>query len=191
MRSIKGFTLLEVLLVLVIIGFMVTALIPGIRGVDIEDELEQHSQKFSSVFVLASEYALLNNLELGLYVKDNSYQFLGFDGVRWVPISEHKFFQQVQFEPPFSIKLSLDELALEDELSLDQSLFEEIETEESFKDEEEFIYPQVYILSAGEITPFTLTFTYDDGTDLPMNFDVTGEYSIPLVIKGPWFDHER
>ncbi len=190
-HKVKGFTLLEVMLVIIIIGFMVTALVPSIRGADIEDELKQHSERFAAVFTLASEYSLLNNLELGLYVHENSYEFLGFDGVRWVPIETQETFANVQMNEPFKLTLSLDELETEDELIVDKSMFEDMETEDAFKDEEELVYPQVYILSGGDITPFTLTFSYDDGFDLPVFVDVTGTYTIPLTIHEPVFDAKR
>lgn len=190
MRQHKGFTLLEVMLVMVVIGFMLTALIPNIRGVNVEDELETQSQRFNAVFTLASEYALLNNIELGLYVEKNSYQFLGFDGAKWLAIPDIDTFAIKQFEEPWSIELILDGLEVDDEMIIEQSLFEDMETEDSFteKEEEKSIYPQVYILSGGDITPFRLTFTHDDGMDLPVYYEVNGAYTIPLIVTGPFFD---
>lgn len=190
-RQEKGFTLLEVMLVIVIIGFMVTAMIPNIRGADIEDELTRQARKFSAIFTLASEYSLLNNIELGVYVHENSYQILGFDGVRWTPVPDQASFTNVQLHEPFALSLTLDELEVDDQLIVDSSMFEEMETDEAFEDEEKLIFPQVYILSGGDITPFTLSFSYDDGFDEPMFVDVSGTYTIPLTIHDPEIDERR
>ncbi|KGJ98111.1 type II secretion system minor pseudopilin GspH [Thalassotalea sp. ND16A] len=191
MKNNRGFTLLEVMLVLVVIGMLLKVLVGNVTGSPIEDKLELESQKFAALFNLASEYALLNNIELGLLVEDNSYQFLAFDGLRWVPVPEQDSLTQAYFEEPYAITLTLDDLPSDGQMMVSQSLFEEFEEEAAFDEEEEPVYPQIFILSGGDITPFKLTFSYDDDFDLPMHYDVVGSYTIPLTIEGPFIDETR
>ena len=188
----RGFTLIEVMLVILVVGFLLNTIVINMTSSPVEEKLEAHSHKFAALFNLASEYSLLNNVELGLLVEDNSYQFLGFDGVRWLPIPSKDSFTQQQFEPPFAITLRLDELELDGQMIIDQSMFEDmLEDEDGFEEEDEPVYPQVFILSGGDITPFNLTFTYDDDFDLPIYYEVTGIYTIPLKVEGPFTDERN
>ncbi len=186
----RGFTLIEVMLVVVVIGFLLNIIVANITSSPVEDKLEQHSNRFAALFNLASEYSLLNNIELGLYVEENSYTFLAFDGMRWVPVPKADSFTLQQFDPPFSISLTLDELEIDEQMLIDQSMFAEFEQEQAFEDEEELIYPQVFILSGGDISPFTLTFSYDDDYDEPIHYQVSGTYTIPLTVTGPFNEND-
>ena len=66
--------------------------------------------------------------------------------------------------------------------------------EEALEDEEgekkKKIVPQIYILSGGDITPFSMTFTYEDDAYLEEDFAyrVSGVYTTPLTIEGPILD---
>jgi general secretion pathway protein H len=63
----------------------------------------------------------------------------------------------------------------------------------SKEEREKKITPQVYILSGGDLSPFSVTFRLtkelayiEDAEDLA--YRVTGLYSVPLVIEGPVLD---
>lgn len=191
MKKNRGFTLLEIMLVILVIGMILNTLVGNISSSSKEDKLESDSHKFAMLFTLASEYALLNNIELGLLVEEDSYQFLAFDGLKWVPVPDQDSLTQIYVEEPFYISLTLDDLPVDGQMIIDQSMFEDFEDEQAFEDEEELVYPQIFILSGGDITPFKLTFSFDDGFELPMFFDVIGTYTIPLVVEGPFFDEQH
>ncbi|WP_169303027.1 type II secretion system minor pseudopilin GspH [Thalassotalea mangrovi] len=184
-RLSRGFTLLEVMLVIVIIGIMASLLVPTLRGKDFSKDLELHAKRFNAMFTLAGEYALLNNFELGLLVEDNAYEFYVFDGKRWQPLEEMERLQKQEFSEPFSISLNLEDLPIEPQMGIDSDDFEEREDEFYLDEEEEPVYPQVYILSGGDITPFQLTFTFDDGFEPPIYYLVSANYTLPLIIEGP------
>ena len=194
LKRSNGFTLIEVMLVMVIIGLIVSAIVPNITRDSVADVLEEKTRLFQQRFYLASEYALLNNIELGLYVEENTYQFLGFDGVRWVPVPDVEGFTSEIFDEPFFISLELDDLPVDEQMMLDNSAYEEYADEQGVDEEEgeeEPVYPQIYILSGGDITPFKLTLGYDDDFDTPVMFEVTGLYTIPLEVEGPIYDEIR
>lgn len=190
-RFNRGFTLIEVMLVILVVGFLLNTVVVNITTSPVETKLETDAHKFAALFTLASEYSLLNNVELGLLVEDNGYEFLGFDGARWMPIPGLEHFAIQQFEEPFMITLALDELEIDEQMTIDRSMYEEKDEDQVFEEDDEPVYPQVFILSGGDITPFTLTFTYDDDYDLPMEFVVAGEYTLPLTVEGPFFNEER
>ncbi len=197
-----GFTLLEVLVVIALIGLIVSAVQFNFSAKRPEDVLQKASYQFATLFESAANYGLLNNIELGLYIEENNYRFLGYDGVKWSEISTQEWLAEQTLPEGVMFTLALDDLPIEEPLLFDSSVFK-VKDEEylSFAaieeakkaEEEKLLFPQVYILSGGEITPFSLTFKfteevnlYDDLSELA--YRVTGIYSTPLTIEGPVLD---
>jgi general secretion pathway protein H len=199
--KVKGFTLLEVLVVIALIGLIVSVVQFNFSGKKPEDTLKESSYKFAELFESAANYGLLNNIELGLYINKNSYQFLGYDGVKWSEILQQDWLAAQELPEGVTFKLSLNDLPIEEPLLFDSAVFKTKEEEflsfDTIKEEnakkEPLIFPQVYILSGGDITPFSLTFQftdavshYDDLSELA--YRVTGIYSTPLTVEGPVLD---
>jgi len=195
----KGFTLIEVMVVVALIGIIVTLVQFNFSGNRPDDILKQESQRFAAIFEVASDYGMLNNIELGLVIKKDSYQFLGFDGVKWAEIPEQDWLSIVEMPQGLELDLSLDDLPIEEPLLFDANTFKE-KNEDDFtllsdEEKEKQIIPQVYILSGGDISPFSITFYFneeaialssDEIEDLA--YRVTGIYSTPLTIEGPLLD---
>ncbi|OUR61829.1 type II secretion system protein GspH [Colwellia sp. 39_35_sub15_T18] len=191
----KGFTLLEVLVVIALIGLIVSVVQFSFSGKRPEDTLKDVSFRFAGVFENAANYGLLNNVELGLFIKDNSYQFLGYDGVKWSEIAQQEWLSVQELPEGVELTLTLDDLPIEEPILFDSAVFTEQSNEYlSFDDieakKEQQITPQVYILSGGDITPFSLTFHFNEQTALSddladLAYRVTGIYSTPLTIEGP------
>ena len=201
-KIIKGFTLLEVMVVIAVIGLIISSVQVSFSGKRPEDALKKASYRFTEVFESAATYGLLNNIELGLYVDEKSYRFLGYDGITWNEIPEQDWLAVNELPEDITLKLSLDDLPIEEPLLFDSSIFK-VEDEEylSFDDLEREkdpdkakpLFPQVYLLSGGDITPFSLTFQFTKTAAFKDNlselaYRVTGLYSTPLVIEGPVLD---
>lgn len=198
----KGFTLLEVLVVIALIGLIISKVQFNFSGKRPEDTLKKVSYQFTALFENAANYGLLNNVELGLYIDKSSYRFLGYDGIKWSEIAQQDWLATQELPEGVTLTLTLDDLPIEEPLLFDSSLFKDQNEEYlSFKaiedakksEQEKQLLPQVYILSGGDITPFSLTFhfteeasLYDDLSEL--GYRVTGIYSTPLTIEGPMLD---
>jgi len=206
-KQYNGFTLIEVMLVIVIAGLMVSAIQFSFSGDKAEETLDQSSRRFAGVFDIAAEYGMLNNVELGLMVSKNSYQFLGFDGDKWTDVSENELFTEYQLPDGVELVLQLDDLPIEEPQLFDSKLFTEQqkEKESSFdldNDQEDDdsdseikkkkLIPQVYMLSGGDITPFSLRFQFIENnyTEPKLHYKVTGLYTTPLTVEGPLFDEK-
>ncbi|WP_448569437.1 type II secretion system minor pseudopilin GspH [Thalassotalea ganghwensis] len=188
-----GFTLIEVLLVIVVVGLMVAAVQFSFESNKPETQLQQESVRFAGIFDLAAQYGLLNNVELGLVIQENSYQFVGYDGTQWVELPNADGFSAYQLPEKMKITVSFDDLAPDENALIDRELFEPDDDDFTLDEQEDKpIIPQVYILSGGDITPFTLTFAYHHSVQFEqeITYQVIGQYTTPLEVKGPIIDGE-
>jgi len=143
------------------------------------------------MFETAAEYGLLNNVQLGLVIKDNSYEFLGYDGTQWVPVPDNPAFELYELPEGMELSIELEDLPIEEDSLYSRDTFVP-EEEDSFllSEDEKPIIPHVYILSGGDITPFSLTLFYSDTFDLDedISFKVNGNYTTPVTVSGPYID---
>lgn len=179
----KGFTLLEVLLVVLLIGMMARIVVPSISWGGDEERLEDAGKRFKAVFDLASEFAMLNNIELGIIFKDNNYRFVTFDGTKWVNFQPEKYFEPSDHEEGFELELELEGLEFAENNLLEEVTFEVEEDDDN--DNKEMLSPQVFILSSGDITPFRVTFSYKPDFKDTIYFQVWGDFTAPVNFEGP------
>ncbi len=193
----RGFTLIEVMVVVVLIGLMASLVQFNFSGNNPEDKLNYESARFAAIFEVAAEYGMLNNIELGLIVKKDSYQFLAYDGTQWTEIPEQDWQANVTLPEDIDLSLELDDLPIEEPMLFDADTFREKDEDDftllSKEEREKKIIPQVYILSGGDLSPFSVTFrlteelAYIEGAE-DLAYRVTGLYSVPLTIEGPVLD---
>lgn len=193
----RGFTLLEVMLVLVLMGLAVSYVVYNAVGSSYAEDLEKQTKRFQVVVDMASDFAVLNQQELGLRVdeKKNLYLFmlLGEDD-KWLPLEEDKLFASHQLPDQFKVELELEDLPwIEEDNLFDQGIFDEQlsfdEDRPGIGEEEEkrLPPPQILLLSSGEITPFSLSFIYEPefSTEDPVYFRVNAIDTPPLERLGP------
>lgn len=189
----RGFTLVEIMVVLVLIGLMVSMVQLSFQSNSLEKDLEQSSLRFKGLFTLAAEYSMLNNLELGVMIEEQEYQFLGFDGQSWQPIEDHEALHTVSLLPYLKMQIDLEGLPIDENALIDTETFviedESLFNDKDFKDSSKAkkLIPQIYILSGGDISPFRLTFSAVDSYEESESiiYNVIGGYTLPLTIEGP------
>ncbi len=182
----RGFTLLEVMLVMVLMAVVLSSVNLSFDIRSDRNKVEDEAKRLQAVVQLASDYALLNNLQLGLWVEEKSYQFLGFDGEVWTTIDEDKILKKYELEDNFKLKLTLGDIPWLDNVDAEDGLFSLVgQDDEDDEDEQKKLVPQVYLFSSGEITPFSVQFIYQrpfSGED-DIVFEVSGETELPLKIE--------
>jgi len=193
----KGFTLLEVILVMALIGLIMSTVSYTVFSENDEDDVEKEVQRLQVVFSMASDYAVINQLELGLRLDEEkrSYEFVKLDeDSQWAPLDAHKYFELRELPEGIMLELSLEGLPWQEEDSLfDTRVFdEELSVSNDSVDignEEDKIPPppQIFILSSGEITPFELKIKYSPDTigGNYFYFTLQGVETVPLLREGP------
>ena len=163
MRNVSGFTLLEVMLVLVLMGMVsigVVMTLPSSVGLD--KDSQWHAQRFSSLLQLAQDHALISNNELGIEFGEQEYRFAFYElkSKKWRPLLNARVNDHIKIPDSISSEYSLagsvwDEIEQEDDDPfLEKKYLVEIEGQETEVD----INPQVFIMSSGEVTPFSYLF---------------------------------
>ena len=144
-RRHRGFSLLELLVVLVILGVLVSmyTLSSGLTGSD--QDIEEETERLNALLRLASEDSTLNGREMGLRFYRQQYEFSMLrqveDAWEWVPLDDDELFRPRALSEDYDLELVIEgrEVALKDE-----------------RNEKDAYKPQVFIFSSGEFTPFSL-----------------------------------
>jgi general secretion pathway protein H len=145
-----GFTLLELMVVLVLIGIIFGFAVLSLGGDKIAEAMEQETRRLVTLISLASDEAVIRGDEIAIHFTDTDYSFLVLGSDGWVVAPEaDRLLKDYQLPP--GVRLILE---VEDETP---ELFAPDEDE----DEENSLTPQVFILSSGEMTPFSVIFQSD------------------------------
>ncbi|MES0327501.1 MAG: type II secretion system minor pseudopilin GspH [Gammaproteobacteria bacterium] len=150
LRSSKehGFTLLELLIVIVIVAILFSFATLTIRSSSPEDLIKEEAYRLDRLIQLVLEEAVLKNTEYGLEFKTNSYRFLTYTDDHWQAVSDDKLLRKRELAEEMEIELIIEQT--------DIIIGEEAEAtdeDNDKEDEEKKAKPQVFLLSSEEITP--------------------------------------
>ena len=147
-----GFTLLELLVVIVIVAILFTYTTLAIRSDSPEDLIKQEAQRLERLIQLALEESILRGEEYAIEFHIDSYRFLRFEKNRWQPLSGDKILRERELAMDMEIELSMEETPIVMKFGSEKSLQSD-ENIDNNEDKEEKPEPQIFILSSGEITP--------------------------------------
>jgi general secretion pathway protein H len=189
-RKTTGFSLLELLVVVFIIGILATmfTLSVGLTGGD--RDLEREADRLQALLQLASEEALMQGREIGMRFYADGYEFATFqedfldyhdpdpeeetnqdeaktlDQSEWVLVGQQEMLGPRHLPEDIVLELEIDGRAV--------VLTPESEREDNDDDPEKTYRPQIRIFSSGDFIPFVLrlrrkfqnaTTTLDVGVD--------------------------
>jgi general secretion pathway protein H len=146
-----GFTLLELLVVVVIVAIMFTYTTLAIRGESPEDMIKQEAQRLERLIQLAMEESILRGEEYALEFYPDSYQFLRFEQNSWRQLSGDKILRKRELPHEMELELRLEETEIV--MSFGSEKSQDLDEKDSDENEKVKPEPQIYILSSGEITP--------------------------------------
>ena len=166
-----GFTLIELIVVILIVGLLITfaTLSVGTSG---DKQLETEAKRFYSLMKLASEEAIMNTQEMALELSKNQYQFLVWGDTGFQSLEGDE--GGLVFRPR----------------ELPEHIFISVEIEDSkidFDDIENDELPKIGLFSSGELTPFNMTFSQEDGAIFQITGDHSGKIEYVGKVKEPPF----
>ena len=188
--------MLEVMLVLLLMGLAAGYVMFNAFGASKSDLLKSQAQRLQVIVDMASDYAVLNQQQLGIRVEqaENSYYFVYLDDEdEWQRVEDEKMYAPYTLPEPFTLTLNLDDLPWDEEDSLfDRDLFDEnlsvsdAGVDIGSEEEKTLPPPQILIMSSGEITPFSLMFNYEgDFNEEPVYFALQNKETPTLSLTGP------
>jgi general secretion pathway protein H len=164
----NGFTLIEVMVVLVIIGVLVSFAVLSLGDGGKRDRLLEEGKRLAALIELASDQAVLEGREWGVHVAADGYLFMFLKDGKWQEATGDNLFRARQLEDGFSLELRMEDVAV----TLTPP------GEEADEKEKAPLAPQVFLMSSAERTPFEVVITAPGGqpvivVDAPLMGEVT------------------
>ncbi len=151
MTKDKGFTLVEILVVVVIMAVVISLAILSIGVSGHDSQLDDESRRIEGLMGLLHERAVLEGRDFGVRLEPNSYEFLVYNSFRdrWERITQELEYRRRDLPRGLSFQLELDSQVVvlkapDKDLSTDA-----------------LPNPQLAIAASGEGTPFRLTLVRD------------------------------
>ena len=145
--SAHGFTLIEILVVLVIVGIVTTTVLLSLRGGGEARLAREEILQLERLVELASDEALYRSLELGIEFRQHGYRFMVWDGATWSPVADVPAMRERSWPEILRAELTVEARP--------------VPLPPSFRADKPV--PQVVLLSSGEVSAFELELRAPDG----------------------------
>lgn len=173
MRS-KGFTLVEILVVVVIMAIVISLAVLSVHTTGRDTQLDEESRRIEGLIGLLHERALLEGRDFGLRIEPAAYEFVVYEprSDRWLTLDQEHEFRHRDLPKGLTFQLQLDSQivvikAIDRNLASDQPP----------------PAPQVAIAASGEGTPFRLTLMRQ-GTQAQASVDGDALGKVSLLGSG-------
>jgi len=178
MSRSAGFTLVEILVVLVIIGTIVSVAFLSFGLLADDKSLEREARRMSALIDLVTDEAMLQGRDFGLEVLSGGYRFVELDPLinQWFEVTGDDMMAARTLEEGTEL-----ELYIEDHRVLLHATASDTERKEKDGDRDltDDYMPHILILSSGDVTPFDLLIRRDlDRSEVTLRMSLAGELEI-------------
>lgn len=166
-RFTSGFTLLEVLTVIIIVGVIISVATISVGALGRDNEMRDQAERVWAVLNQAKEECELQGFDVGMRVGLQSYDFLRFDSrdQTWQPIANDDLFAARQLPDGLRFRLWIEgrEVILSEGPEAVSEDADEDESSDSDDSADEEPPPHIMVLSSGEMNAFELQLERDGG----------------------------
>ena len=161
MKRNAGFTLIEIMLVLVLLATSAVAVVSTLPN-NKRDEVKEQALRFHHLAQLLGEDAMLNGVDYGIRIEPHQYHFLKLTQNGWQPLDGVKFFTDVKLETGITTTVTIGGAWKDkDRLFKSDSMFKNDDIFKKSDQEQKQLPPQIVVMASGEYTPFTVSFEVD------------------------------
>jgi len=172
-QASAGFTLVEILVVVVIIGVISAGILLSVTLTGRDHDLEHETERLVALFGYAREQAELQTRDFGVMFQDDGYEFLVYDTRRaqWRSVFEDDALTERKLPDGLDLKLTVDARPVV------------LKRPKDAKDKT----PQVMIMANGDLSTFAATLERDAGVrSVTVNQNDKGEViAQPMVEVKP------
>ncbi|MGH8456116.1 MAG: type II secretion system minor pseudopilin GspH [Stenotrophobium sp.] len=165
-RRASGFTLLEIMVVVLIIGILTTFATLSIGKREVDDRMEVEAQRLEQVLSLAADEAQTKGIEIGFRYTDQGYEFLATakDG-NWATYAESGPLRDRKLPYPFYLELHVES--------------RNVAPVQTGGDKAVKVEPQIMLQSSGEVTAFSMDLkAYNYQPFYRIDADVLGKFTL-------------
>lgn len=164
-RGAAGFTLIEVMVVVLIIGITVSLVTLSVSSG--ERPALTEAKRLKTLLSMVGEEAILQGRNFGMRVEPDGYRFYLLSADGWLPLSGDDLLRERALSSGLRLELETEGVRFEFPKEADEA-----DSGERKKDADDG--PQLYFLASGEVSPFTLTIESFDGPGYSLRVDETG-----------------
>lgn len=174
----SGFTLIEVLVVVTIIGIISAVVVLSLGNLGDDRELQTEARRITSLIEMASDEATLQGRDFGLEFLQTGYRFVEYDALtgQWSEVFGDELMRLRQLAQDTEFDLFLE----------DRRVLLDIDAADSAQNDDaddnylrQDYLPHILILSSGDITPFRLEIVRNtDRSSVSLGVSANGEISV-------------
>jgi len=166
----RGFTLLEVMVVLVLIGIIFSFAVLSVSRNDQDEVMKRETRRLATLIDMANNEAVIRGQELAIHFTRDGYAFLILQPEGWKELPDDPLLKPHKLPVGFSVRIEVEGDApglgqkekggapgLGQQEKRDAPGLGQQDKEKG----NDTLTPQVYILSSGEMTPFSATLEAD------------------------------
>ena len=170
-QNLKGYTLIELLIVIVLIGIISSMTMLAIGSGNQRDQQRQEAERLLQLLQLATQEAIIRGMPVALEYHRHGYRFMMMDNGQWHTEIKDDLFKPRTLHPQLSINLHIGKQAvlLRDHVNVDPD-------------------PQIVFTPDGDISLFQIKIGLNDSDEL---FTVTNTPNNGLVMAMQTATSER